>query len=84
VAAYDPDQDPEVIAAREAAASMARDVTPKAAEALQSRFPVLPPDLDAKLLAAGERALGPLEDRPDLRVELRGAFWFVLRDHGLS
>jgi hypothetical protein len=48
--------------------------------ALLADFPVLPRDLDIELLIAAEEELGSLRERPDLKVELRGAFWLALKE----
>jgi uncharacterized LabA/DUF88 family protein len=74
----------EVIALRRVGASHARDLVaradPEEVRALLAKFPHLPRDVDIELLAAAEDALGSLRGRPDLRTELRGTFWFALKE----
>jgi hypothetical protein len=43
-------------------------------------FPTLPQPLDIELLLAAEQQLGSLRGRPDLKSELRGTFWFALKE----
>jgi hypothetical protein len=88
-AAADPDheepegEDEEILAARSAGAACAREWAQHAADeqvrAVLGGFPALPVALDAEMLAAGERELGSVRERPDLKAELRGTFWFTLR-----
>lgn len=49
-------------------------------EALLAKFPTLPSALDIELLVWAERSLGSLRRRPDLKTELRGRFWFALKE----
>ena len=43
-------------------------------------FPNLPQRLDIELLVFAENTLGSLRQRPDLKQEVRGTFWFALRE----
>jgi hypothetical protein len=56
-----------------------RDVPPERVRELLEVHPVIPGRLDARLLRAGERALGSLRDRPGVKAELRAGFWAGLR-----
>ena len=84
----DPDEVPdheEVAAARRIGEAFARRWAEQATEAevekILEGFPHLPQQLDVELIvfAESELALGSLRQRPDLKQEARGTFWFVLR-----
>ncbi|HVE67395.1 MAG TPA: NYN domain-containing protein [Solirubrobacteraceae bacterium] len=45
-------------------------------------FPKLPQPLDLDLIVFAETELGSLRGRPDLKQEVRGAFWSALRQAG--
>jgi hypothetical protein len=77
------EEDEEVVAVRSAGAAFAREWADSAADeqvrAALARFPTLPAALDADMLAAAAKELGSLRERPDLKADLRGTFWFTLR-----
>ena len=78
------DERAEVAAARRVGASSARAwaqrTEPDELQPELDGFPTLPPPLDLELLLAVEEELGSLRQRPDLKSELRGTFWFALRE----
>jgi uncharacterized LabA/DUF88 family protein len=49
-------------------------------EEVLAAFPHLPQRLDIELIVFAENELGSLRQRPDLKQEVRGTFWFALRD----
>lgn len=74
----------DVVAMRRVAGDFAREWargrTTEEVRELLSRFPTLPSDLDAALLARGEETAGSLRRRHDLKEELRATFWFEFKD----
>jgi hypothetical protein len=78
------DDDELVATARRVGRDFARTwvqrVSGDEAKKMLGAFPTLPPDLDVELLTFAERDLGSLRQRPDLKQELRGSFWFELRE----
>jgi uncharacterized LabA/DUF88 family protein len=74
----------EVVTARTAGAVFAREWVGRATleelRELLDSFPTLPQQLDIELLLAAEEELGSLRGRPDLKSELRGTFWFALKE----
>jgi uncharacterized LabA/DUF88 family protein len=77
-------QHDDVVTARTVGAVFAREWAERSAaeevrEVLDS-FPTLPQQLDIELLLAAEEELGSLRGRPDLKSELRGTFWFALKE----
>ena len=60
-------------------ANWLRQATAEQIEELLRQQPVIPSRLDARLLRAGEEALGSLRGRPELKRELRAGFWVQLR-----
>jgi uncharacterized LabA/DUF88 family protein len=77
-------QEGEVAAARRLGGVFARRWAQRAAEdevrTVLAGFPTLPQPLDIELLLAAEEELGSLRGRPDLKSELRGTFWFALKE----
>ncbi|MGH2845045.1 MAG: hypothetical protein ACRDL0_03310 [Thermoleophilaceae bacterium] len=47
---------------------------------LLSQFPRIPSELDLALLVEGEKTLGSLRERQDLKHEIRGAFWATVKE----
>lgn len=83
----DPDEvadEESVAAARRVGAEFASlwvRMTPAAeVRGVLAGFPNLPSVVDVELLAFAEEQLGSLRQRPDIRQEARGNFWFALRD----
>ena len=74
----------DVVAARTAGAVFAREWAERAPldelRTVLDAFPILPQQLDIQLLLAAEEELGSLRGRPDLKSELRGTFWFALKE----
>jgi hypothetical protein len=74
----------DVAAARRLGAAFARAWAQRSpAEevgAVLDSFPTLPQPLDIELLLSAEEELGSLRGRPDLKSELRGTFWFALKE----
>ncbi len=66
------------------AMKLLRDLPPERIQELLAGHPVIPSRLDARLLRAGERALGSLRDRPGVKAELRAGFWRELRSGPLA
>jgi hypothetical protein len=66
--------------AREFAAEWAADHLKSQRAALAEQFPKLPREVDIALLQAGEQRVGSLRRRHDLKEELRGTFWWTLRE----
>jgi uncharacterized LabA/DUF88 family protein len=83
-AAEDPAEQADVQAARGVGAAFARAwaqrTDPADVGAVLDAFPTLPQGLDIELLLAAEEQLGSLRQRPDLKSELRGTFWFALKE----
>jgi uncharacterized LabA/DUF88 family protein len=81
--AEEPD-DENVALARRIGRSFAREwvdrVSGEEAKKMLGAFPTVPSDLDIELVTFAERDLGSLRQRPDLKQELRGSFWFELRE----
>jgi uncharacterized LabA/DUF88 family protein len=76
--------DEKVALARRLGRDFARDwagrVSGEEAKKMLGAFPTVPSDLDVELVTFAERDLGSLRQRPDLKQELRGTFWFELRE----
>src|SRR5204862_7332614 len=74
----------DVVTARTAGAVFAREWAERApleeVRKVLEGFPILPQQLDIQLLLAAEEDLGSLRGRPDLKSELRGTFWFALKE----
>ena len=74
----------DVLAVRDVGRAFAREwVDGGGAERVRSvldGFPNLPSEVDIALVHAAEARLGSLRGRPDLKTELRGSFWFAVRE----
>ena len=57
----------------------AREVSALRVQEVLDGFPTLPQQLDIELIVFAEGEMGSLRQRPDLKQEMRGNFWFALR-----
>jgi len=75
---------PQVTQARQLGDEFARrwvaTATPEETRSVLAEFPRVPPRLDSVLLAHAEATMGSLRSSPDLKTEVRGHFWFALKE----
>jgi uncharacterized LabA/DUF88 family protein len=57
----------------------AREVSALRVQEVLDGFPTLPQQLDIELIVFAEGEMGSLRQRPDLKQEMRGNFWYALR-----
>lgn len=65
-------------AGRAFAVEWANGTSPEELQELIEVHPRIPPDLDIALIVHGERTVGPLRERQDLKRELRAGFWTAI------
>lgn len=67
-------------AGRRFAALWMRNATEEDLDALKGQRPRIPRELDIQLVVMGEKELGPLFEREDLKRELRAGFWSSIEE----
>lgn len=66
-------------AGRAFAIAWAKNASPEELEELFKSAPRIPQDLDVSLLLEAEKTVGSLQNRQDLKRELRAAFWAAIK-----